>query len=276
MKVDLHCHSNVSDGLLSPSALVERAAENRVELLALTDHDDLSGLAEARHAANGHGIRFIDGVEVSVTWEDTSVHIVGLGIDPADVELNAGLAEVRSGRGARAQRMANALAALGIRGTLEGASRYAKNPKLIGRTHFARYMVELGLVADIKSAFDHYLVRGKPGFVPHTWATLEQAVGWIVAAGGLAVLAHPGRYRLSTKQRQRLFEEFKACGGRGIEVMSGAHGPEQEREFASVARRFGFVASRASDFHGPGESRVDLGGTPDLPADLTPVWTALP
>lgn len=275
MKVDLHCHSSISDGLLSPTQLVQRAADNGVQLLALTDHDDVSGLAEARLAADEHGIRFIDGVEVSVTWEDTSIHVVGLGVDPSSSDLSTGLAEVRSGRGARARRMANALESIGIAGTLEGASRYAKNPNLIGRTHFARYLVEQRIVADIKSAFDHYLVRGKPGFVPHLWAALGQAVGWIDGAGGIAVLAHPGRYRLSTKQRQSLFEEFKACGGRGIEVMSGAHGPQQEREFAAVARRFGFAASRASDFHGPGESRVDLGGTPELPEDLQPIWKTL-
>lgn len=275
MKVDLHCHSSISDGLLLPTQLVQRAADNGVQLLALTDHDDVSGLAEARLAADEHGIRFIDGVEVSVTWEDTSIHVVGLGVDPSSSDLSTGLAEVRSGRGARARRMANALESIGIAGTLEGASRYAKNPNLIGRTHFARYLVEQRIVADIKSAFDHYLVRGKPGFVPHLWAALGQAVGWIDGAGGIAVLAHPGRYRLSTKQRQSLFEEFKACGGRGIEVMSGAHGPQQEREFAAVARRFGFAASRASDFHGPGESRVDLGGTPELPEDLQPIWKTL-
>jgi hypothetical protein len=275
VKVDLHCHSSISDGLLSPTQLVQRAADNGVQLLALTDHDDVSGLAEARLAADEHGIRFIDGVEVSVTWEDTSIHVVGLGVDPSSSDLSTGLAEVRSGRGARARRMANALESIGIAGTLEGASRYAKNPNLIGRTHFARYLVEQRIVADIKSAFDHYLVRGKPGFVPHLWAALGQAVGWIDGAGGIAVLAHPGRYRLSTKQRQSLFEEFKACGGRGIEVMSGAHGPQQEREFAAVARRFGFAASRASDFHGPGESRVDLGGTPELPEDLQPIWKTL-
>jgi hypothetical protein len=275
VKVDLHCHSSISDGLLLPTQLVQRAADNGVQLLALTDHDDVSGLAEARLAADEHGIRFIDGVEVSVTWEDTSIHVVGLGVDPSSSDLSTGLAEVRSGRGARARRMANALESIGIAGTLEGASRYAKNPNLIGRTHFARYLVEQRIVADIKSAFDHYLVRGKPGFVPHLWAALGQAVGWIDGAGGIAVLAHPGRYRLSTKQRQSLFEEFKACGGRGIEVMSGAHGPQQEREFAAVARRFGFAASRASDFHGPGESRVDLGGTPELPEDLQPIWKTL-
>lgn len=273
-KVDLHCHSTISDGLLSPEEVVRRAASNGVELLALTDHDDLSGLARARLAAADLGVRFVDGVEVSVTWHDTAIHIVGLGIEPGNVELMAGLAGLRVGREARAQKMAQALEAIGIRGALEGARRHARNSSIIGRTHFARFLVEQGVARDVRNVFEHYLVRGKPGYVAHQWATLEQAVTWIRAAGGIAVVAHPGRYRLSTNERRRFFEEFKDCGGQGIEVMSGAHGPDQQRDFASVARRFGFTASRASDFHGPEESPVDLGGTPPLPDDLTPVWKA--
>lgn len=246
-----------------------------MDVLALTDHDDVSGLSEARHAAREHGLRLIDGVEISVTWEETTIHIVGLGIRCDAPELEAGLAAVRSGREARAKRMAKALEAIGIDGALEGAARHAKNSGIIGRTHFARYLVEVGLAPDVKTVFERYLVRGRPGFVTHLWATLEQAVGWITAAGGTAVVAHPGRYRISTKDRLRLLEAFKGCGGMAIEVMSGAHGPDQQREFARLARRFGFAASCASDFHAPGESPVDLGGTPPLPEDLRPVWKAL-
>lgn len=275
MKVDLHCHSTISDGLLPPAEVVRRAAANGVELLCLTDHDELSGLAEAAQAAAQAGVRFLPGVEVSVSWRDTTIHIVGVDIDPDDAQLSAGLADVRSGRHARAQRMAQALDAVGIHGALEGATRHARNPALIGRTHFARFLVEQRIAADVRSVFDRYLARGKPGYVTHQWASLEQAVSWIVAAGGVAVIAHPGRYRLSTGERRRFFEEFRDHGGRGIEVMSGAHSADQCREYARVARQYGFAASCASDFHGPGESETDLGGIQPLPEDLRPVWAEL-
>lgn len=275
MKVDLHCHSTISDGLLPPAELVCRAAANGVEVLCLTDHDELSGLAEAARAAQQTGVRLLSGVEISVTWRDTTIHIVGVGIDPGDAQLAAGLADVRSGRQARAVRMAQALDAIGIHGALEGAARYARNPALIGRTHFARFLVEQGVSADVRSVFERYLAYGKPGYVPHQWASLERAVQWIVAAGGVAVIAHPGRYRLSTRGRRRFFEDFRDLGGRGIEVMSGAHNANQCREYARVARHYGFAASCASDFHGPGESETDLGGVQPLPEDLRPVWKDL-
>ncbi len=275
MKVDLHCHSTISDGLLPPAELVRRAAANGVELLCLTDHDELSGLADAARAAQQTGVRLLSGVEISVTWRDTTIHIVGVGIDPGDAQLAAGLAHVRSGRQARAVRMAQALDAIGIHGAFEGAARYARNPALIGRTHFARFLVERGVSADVRSVFERYLAYGKPGYVPHQWASLEQAVQWIVAAGGVAVIAHPGRYRLSTRERRRFFEDFQDLGGRGIEVMSGAHNANQCREYARVARHYGFAASCASDFHGPGESETDLGGIQPLPEDLRPVWKDL-
>lgn len=276
MKVDLHCHSAVSDGLLSPAEVVRRAAANGVELLALTDHDDVSGLAEARRTAEACGIAFVDGVEASVTWHDTTIHLVGLGIDPANKALDQGLASNRRGRDARAVAMARALADIGIAGALEGAARFAKNSAIVGRTHFARYLVEQGLVRDVRTVFEHYLVCGKPGYVPHSWAGLEEAVRWIVGAGGIAVVAHPARYRLSREESHRFFGEFRDLGGRGLEVLAGAHTPEQVRKFANVARHFGFLASAASDFHGPGESHTDLGALPPLPDDLMPVWQAFP
>lgn len=276
LNADLHCHSTVSDGLLSPTDLVLRAKDNGVELLALTDHDELGGLAEARLAAEEIGLRFVDGVEISISWgDDQTVHIVGLGIDPANTALIEGLKGVRSGRDARAGRMAAELDKVGIHGAYEGALRHVGNPALISRAHFARYIAEQGHAKDVKSVFDHWLAKGKPGYVEHSWATLEDALSWIIGAGGIAVVAHPGRYRLSKTERRQLFVAFKGLGGRGIEVLSGSNKDEEVREYSRIAREFGFLASRASDFHGPGESWVDLGKLPDLPEDLIPVWSRL-
>lgn len=276
MNADLHCHSTVSDGLLSPREVVRRAHANGVDLLALTDHDELGGVAEARAAADELGLRFIDGVEVSISWgDDQTVHIVALGVDPLNAALNAGLLRVRSGRDSRAGRMSAELDRAGIHGAYEGALKYAGNPALISRSHFARYIVEKGYAKDVKSVFDHWLAKGKPGYVSHAWASLEDALSWIVGAGGTAVIAHPGRYRLSKAERQQLFAAFKDLGGRGIEVQSGSHGSDDIREFSTIAKQYGFLASRASDFHGPGESWIDLGKMPQLPDDLTPVWSVL-
>ena len=276
LNADLHCHSTVSDGLLPPADLVRRAHANGVELLALTDHDELGGLAEARATADEVGLRFVDGVEISISWgDDQTVHIVGLAVDPADAALGAGLQQIRSGRDARAGRMAAELDKVGIHGAYAGALRHAGNPALVSRSHFARYIVEQGHAKDVKSVFDYWLAKGKPGYVEHAWATLEDALRWIVGAGGIAVIAHPGRYRLSRAERHELFGVFKDLGGRGIEVLSGSHKDDEVREFSRIAREFGFLASRASDFHGPGESWIDLGKMPDLPEGLTPVWTEL-
>lgn len=270
---DLHCHSTVSDGLLSPAALVERAQRNGVDLLALTDHDELGGLDEAAAAAAAAGIRFVTGVEISVSWgDDQTIHIVGLDFDHRLPLLVDGLARVRGGRDARARRMAAELARHGIDGAYAGALRHAGNPALVSRSHFARYIVERGWAPDVKTVFEYWLAKGKPGYVSHAWAALDEAVGWIRAAGGMAVIAHPCRYRLSSSERRALYGAFKACGGEGIEVVSGSHNEAEQREIAGVAREFGFLASRASDFHGPGESFIDLGRLATLPPDLPPVW----
>lgn len=274
---DLHCHSTVSDGLLSPADLVARAAGRGVKFLALTDHDDVAGLDEAAAAAAQHGVQFINGVEVSVSWRSHTLHIVGLHIDPVHAPLAEGLRAIRNGRGARAQLMAESLARSGIGGALEGAYRFADNPSLIGRTHFARFMVESGRCKDVASVFKNYLVKGKPGFVPHQWAMLPDAVGWIRGSGGVAVLAHPGRYTAGRKKMgsttlRELLREFTDLGGQGIEVVSGAHTPAQYAEFARYAQEFGLFASCGSDFHGPGESYRDLGCLPDFPMDCRPVW----
>lgn len=276
LNADLHCHSTVSDGLLGPADLIRRADANGVELLALTDHDELGGLVEARAAADEVGLRFVDGVEVSISWgDDQTVHIVGLGIDTTNPALGEGLRQIRSGRDARAGLMAAELDKVGIHGAYEGALRYAGNPALVSRSHFARFIVEQGHAKDTKSVFDYWLAKGKPGYVSHTWATIDDALNWIVGAGGIAVIAHPGRYRLSRTERRELFGAFKDLGGRGIEVLSGSQKDEEASEFARIAREFGFLASRASDFHGPGESWIDLGRLPDLPDNLVPVWSQL-
>ncbi|MDI6746753.1 MAG: 3',5'-nucleoside bisphosphate phosphatase [Rhodocyclaceae bacterium] len=275
MNVDLHCHSNVSDGLLSPAAVVERAKANGVDLLALTDHDEIGGLDEARQSATALGLRFVTGTEISVSWgDDQTVHIVGLNFDDRHPELIAGLARVRSGRDARAELMAAELAKVGIDDAYAGALKYVGNPALISRSHFARYIVERGFARDIKTVFEHWLAKGKPGYVSHSWAELSDALDWIRMAGGVSVIAHPARYRLTPAERRELFVAFKELGGQGIEVISGSHNEAEVREFAGIAREFGFLASRASDFHGPGESYTDLGRMVQLPPDLTPVWEA--
>lgn len=276
---DLHCHSTYSDGTLTPAELVARAAGRGVKMLALTDHDETAGLAEARSVAAAHGIAFIDGVEISVTWRKHTLHLVGLHIDPAYPPLVAGLQQVRSGRGLRAQKMADELAKIGIGGVLEGAYRHTTNPNMIGRTHFARHLVESGQCKDVKSVFSRYLAQGKPGYVPHQWATLADAIGWIRGSGGVAVLAHPGRYRvgrqsMGNKTLRELLAEFVELGGAALEVVAGSHTPAQYAEFARYAAEFNLSCSCGSDFHGPDESYRDLGRLPDLPSGCRPVWEA--
>ena len=275
LNADLHCHSRFSDGTLSPSALARRAHANGVELWALTDHDETSGLAEAAAAAAELGLNFVPGVEISVTFAKETVHIVGLGFDPANAVLLAGLALTRGGRLTRAQAMADGLAQVGVKGAFEGALRYVGNPARVSRTHFARWLVETGVCSDTGSVFRRYLTEGKPGFVTHQWAGLGEAVRWITGAGGVAVIAHPGRYRLTVNEEYALFSEFKAHGGRGVEVLTGSHGQADTAKYTAMAQEFGLLASRGSDFHSPEESRTDLGTLPGLPGTLTPVWQAL-
>jgi 3',5'-nucleoside bisphosphate phosphatase len=275
MNCDFHCHSTVSDGLLPPDVVVRRAAANGVDRLALTDHDSTSGLDLARRTAAEVGIELVNGVEISIEWEGMPYHIVGLGIDPDEPTFASGLESVRSGRVDRAQRMSAELEKVGIRGVFEGAQKYAENPLLISRAHFGRYMVEIGVASDLHKIFESYLVPGKPGYVDHRWATLEESVSWIHAAGGLAVVAHPARYKVSNATLRRMLDAFKACGGDAIEVATGSHNAEQMAYFARVSWEYGFLGSRGSDFHGPDESWADLGKVSELPEGVTPVWTAL-
>lgn len=259
--------------MLAPHEVAARAAAHGVTLWALTDHDEVGGQAAAREAATVLGMDYLSGVEISVTWAGRTLHIVGLGIDPDNADLAQGLERTRSGRCARAEDISAALAKLGIEGAYEGALRYAGNPDMVSRTHFARFLVEHGHCRDIHEVFDRYLGDGKPGYVPHRWARLADAINWIKGAGGVAVMAHPGRYTLSLVEHGALFDEFKALGGEGVEVVTGSHTPDQYALYADVARRYGLLASRGSDFHGPGEGRVELGTLPPLPDNLTPVWS---
>lgn len=273
LNADLHCHSTFSDGMLTPELVVERAWWRGVRMLALTDHDELGGLPAARERAMRLGMQFVDGVEISANWQEETVHIVGLNIDPEHAPLAAGLARIRATRGERAQRIADGLAAAGVPDPLQGALAQAGNPGLLSRAHFARYLAALGYARDAKAVFEHWLTPGKPGYVPHEWASVAEAVAWIAGSGGTAVIAHPGRYRLDEPALQALIRQFRESGGTAIEVQSGAHSPEQARRFAGIASEHGLLASRASDFHGPRESRMDLGDLPELPPGLVPVWT---
>jgi len=272
---DLHCHSTVSDGTLTPEALAARAATNGVELWALTDHDEIGGQHRAAAAARAQGMRYLTGTEISVTFVGQTVHIVGLGFDADDTALRDGLRRTRGGREERAQEMSEGLAKVGIRGAYEGALKFVGNPELISRTHFARFLVETGVCKDTNEVFRKYLTEGKPGFVPHKWATLKDAVTWIRDAGGLAVIAHPARYKLTPNEEFALFSEFKTHGGQGVEVVTGSHTPAEYGTYADMAREFGLAASRGSDFHSPDESHTELGTLPFLPANLTPVWELL-
>jgi predicted metal-dependent phosphoesterase TrpH len=275
LNADLHCHSVVSDGTLTPEALAARAAANGVELWALTDHDEIGGQHRAMAAAREAGMKYLTGTEISVTFAGQTVHIVGLGFDPDDDSMRQGLTATRGGRGERAKEMAEGLARVGIRGAYEGALKHVGNPDLISRTHFARFLVESGVCRDTPEVFRRYLTEGKPGFVPHRWATLGDAVAWITRAGGVAVIAHPARYAFTANEEYALFTEFKAHGGQAVEVVTGSHTAAEYVKYADTAREFGLAASRGSDFHSPDESHTDLGQLPYLPGGLTPVWELL-
>ena len=275
LNADLHCHSVVSDGTLTPEELAARAKANGVELWSLTDHDEIGGQHRAAAAARSQGMAYLTGTEISVTFAGNTVHIVGLGFDPDNAALAQGLAATRGGRGERAQEMAAQLAQVGIQGAYEGALKFVGNPELISRTHFARFLVETQVCRDTNEVFRKYLTEGKPGYVPHRWATLGDAVRWITEAGGLAVIAHPARYKFTANEEYALFSEFKAHGGAGVEVVTGSHTAAEYVTYAAMAEEFGLAASRGSDFHSPDESHTDLGTLPYLPGHLTPIWETL-
>ncbi len=270
---DLHSHSTASDGSLSPSQLMTRAVEQGVDVLALTDHDGTEGIEAAKQAAQGTGLTLINGVEISVTWGGTTVHIIGLNVDCQHSTLQQGLAGIRSYRKARAVKIAERLEKSGITGAYEGAGQYA-SPVMLGRVHFAKFLVDKGHAKSINEVFKHYLVKNKPGYVTGEWATLAQAVSWINAAGGQAVIAHPKRYKMTATKLKRLITEFKALGGVGIEVVSGRQHPEEIKILSKLANDFELLASCGSDFHSPENNWVELGRLPPLPASVKPVWQA--
>ncbi len=273
--IDLHCHSTISDGLYPPEALVAHAHKQGVKVLALTDHDDISGLSIARCEAEQLGMQFIDGVEISVTWKKRTLHIVGLKVDPNNAALKAVLAKVKQSRLERAKLMAEGLDKVGITGSFEGVQAIAGN-SIITRTHFARFLVKNGHVRNNKAVFKKYLVKGKPGFIDQQWMSLEEAVTLIKDSGGTAVIAHPGRYGLGMVNMHLLMHEFKSYGGEAIEVVTGSHTPSQYDQFAKIAHRFSLKASLGSDFHGPGISYMEMGCITELPAECVPVWNDWP
>lgn len=275
LNADLHCHSVVSDGTLTPEALAARAHANGVELWSLTDHDEIGGQQRAAASAKALGMKYLTGTEISITFAGKTVHIVGLGFDAQDPRIRQGLLQTRGGRGQRAQEMSDGLALVGIKGAFEGALRFAGNPELISRTHFARFLVESGVCKETNEGFRKYLTEGKPGFVPHRWASLGDAVAWITQAGGVAVIAHPARYGFTPNEEFALFSEFKAHGGQGVEVITGSHSAAEYLTYADMALEFDLAASCGSDFHSPDESHTDLGSLPFLPGKLTPVWELL-
>ena len=275
LNADLHCHSVVSDGTLTPEVLAARAHANGVELWALTDHDEVGGQHRAAAAAHAIGLHYLTGVEISVTFVGQTVHIVGLGFDPDNVALKAGLTLTRGGRNQRAMEMSDGLARVGIKGAYEGATQYAGNPELVSRTHFARFLVETGVCRDTNEVFRKYLIEGKPGYVPHRRASLKDAVGWITDAGGAAIIAHPARDKCSANEEFALFSEFKSHGGMGVEVVTGSHTTAEYVTYADMAIEFGLAASRGSDFHSPTESHTELGALPYLAGGLQPVWELL-
>ncbi|MDR0770654.1 MAG: PHP domain-containing protein [Burkholderiales bacterium] len=271
---DLHCHSTASDGTLTPAALVARAVQRGVHCLAITDHDDVSGLSEAHQASMDTSVRIVNGIELSTVWNQRTIHLVGLFFNADSPILQEALAALRVARYRRAEAISRALAQVGIGGAFEGVRRFVTNEALISRSHFARFLVSQGHVSHKQSAFNRYLGRGKPAYVPPPWPTLSDGIATLRAANGTVVLAHPGRYPLTASAMRCLLEEFRDSGGGALEVFSPSHTPWQNESFVEYARFYGFKASLGSDFHDPEESRVDLGGLPPLPYGLTPVWSA--
>jgi len=269
-RYDLHCHSLASDGTLTPAGLVQAARDAGIEVLALTDHDTTDGIREAA-AAPVAGLRLVPGAEISVTWQSQTIHVLGLGIDPGCDELQAGLAQLREFRDWRAEEIGRRLARAGIGGAWTGARALAQG-RIVSRTHFAQYLVEQGHAPSVRDVFRRFLVNNRPGYVSGEWAELEDALGWIRAAGGMAVIAHPARYRLTASKLSRLVGEFRELGGVGLEVVSGSHTRDNINTMAALCRTERLLASCGSDYHGPENCWMRLGELPALPTGCTPVW----
>ena len=268
---DLHSHSLASDGSLSPAELVAAAHAGGVDVLALTDHDTTDGLAEAAQCAGRLGLQLVPGVEISVSWQSQTIHVLGLGIDPACEALQAGLSGLREFRNWRAEEIGRRLARAGIPGCYEGARRLARG-NIVGRTHFAHHLVAGGHARSTRHVFKRFLVNNKPGYVSGNWASLEDTLSWIDGAGGLAVVAHPARYRMTASKLRRFLNEFRECGGIGMEVISGSHTRDNITAMAALCRHQDMLASCGSDYHGPENPWIKLGQLPPLPASCVPVW----
>lgn len=271
---DLHCHSKASDGALSATELVQRAQQQGVTHLALTDHDTVGGLDEARHCAQACGIQFINGIELSTTWKGHCFHVVGLGIDPGNPGLLAALQSLQATRDSRAEKIADKLAKKRIPGALEYVQKLAK-PGMITRTHFADFLVAQHHVDTHQEAFDRYLAKGKPAYVATEWAELAQAISWIKGAGGVAVLAHPLRYKLTAAWMKRLLATFKEAGGQAMEVIVSRMNADELKLVTQYALLFELAGSVGSDFHSPNNPWVELGRLPPLPEKIRPVWKLL-
>ena len=271
IQYDLHSHSQASDGTLSPAELVTAAVTAGVDVLALTDHDSLDGIAAARETARDTGLKLVPGVEISVTWQAQTVHVLGLGVDPDNPVLQQGLAKLAGFRDWRAEEIGRRLARAGIADCYAGARELAQG-RIVSRTHFARHLVAQGHARSMRDVFKRYLVNNKPGFVSGDWASLEDALGWINTAGGIAVLAHPARYRMTATKLRRFLGEFKENNGRGMEVVSGSHTRDNVMTMAALCRKEQMLASCGSDYHGPENAWIKLGKLPALPAGCAPVW----
>ncbi|MEM6405919.1 MAG: PHP domain-containing protein [Pseudomonadota bacterium] len=271
---DLHTHSTASDGTLAPAALMQQAAQAGVQVIALTDHDTTAGLADAQNAADQLDLTLIPGVEISASWRDCTLHIVGLQITVDHPTLQQGLTRLATARTERARQISQQLHAAGITGDWYTATQ--QFGQSIGRPHFARALVAAGHATTVPEAFKKFLQPGKAGYVPGTWASLAEVVHWIQAAGGQAVLAHPARYRLKQRRLRQLLEAFVTARGTGIEVIAGNASAEETRVLAHLARDYHLLASVGSDYHGPGLSARSLGVLPALPTGCTPVWQHWP
>jgi predicted metal-dependent phosphoesterase TrpH len=270
MNVDLHCHSNLSDGSLSPAELIDLAIERKIDILAITDHDNVDCYTEI--SAPQEQLTLISGVEFSTTWRNIGVHIVGLNMDLKNPDLAKGIEFQSAARAQRAKLIDKKLHSLGFEGCLEGANRISSGNQ-VGRPHFAQYLVEIGAVSNVQQAFKRYLGAGKAGDIKQQWASLGDVISWIRGAGGVAVLAHPTKYKMTRTKLCLLLEDFIGLGGEAMEVISGSQTPSETQSMARLCKQYNLLASRGSDFHSPGQPWAALGKTPELPADCKPVWS---
>jgi predicted metal-dependent phosphoesterase TrpH len=266
---DLHSHTSFSDGSLQPAALLQRAAENNVGVLAITDHDNVE--AYQHLPEDLAGIELVAGIEFSTQWQSTGIHVLGLNIDPGSDAVDAGVSFQMSARMQRARRIGENLEKSGIKDAFTGAADLA-NSSYIGRPHFAQHVVNIGKAPDMATAFKNYVGDGKAGDVRQHWAELAQIIGWIRDANGIAVLAHPLKYKLTRTKLKRLLTDFIEMGGEGMEVVSGQQTPQHTSGMVQVCVEMGLLASCGSDFHMPGKRWAELGSFTPLPPRVTPVW----